>query len=132
MGKFFNGWRREVGCVLLVMAAVFMGGWIRSEIAYDEVRISIGDHRPFLLSQKSSLYWGRWIDHARGSPSYGWRTFNLQATDEWGSGWSSSGSVAYSARPSQIPYWSITIPLTLLSACLILWKPRIRTGQGNG
>ena len=23
-----------------------------------------------------------------------------------------------------LPYWSITIPMTLLSACLILWKPR--------
>lgn len=27
-----------------------------------------------------------------------------------------------------VPYWSVTIPLTLLSACLILRKPHQRTG----
>ena len=29
---------------------------------------------------------------------------------------------------STVPYWSLACPLTLLSAYLILWKPRKRTG----
>src|SRR5947209_2489025 len=30
MNNFFHGWRRRAGCVTLVMACVFMAGWVRS------------------------------------------------------------------------------------------------------
>ena len=30
MGEFFQGWRRKIGCVTLVMAFVLVLGWIRS------------------------------------------------------------------------------------------------------
>ena len=30
MGEFFHGWRRKVGIVTLVIACVFMAGWVRS------------------------------------------------------------------------------------------------------
>ena len=56
MRQICRGWRRKIGLVTLIMAAISMAGWLRSRI---------------------------------------------------------------------IPYWSIVIPLTLLSAYLILWVPRI-------
>ncbi len=28
MGEFFNGWRRKIGCMTLVMACVFMARWM--------------------------------------------------------------------------------------------------------
>ena len=31
----------------------------------------------------------------------------------------------------RIPYWSLVFPLTLLSAFLILWKPRKQTGPDH-
>jgi len=30
MRKFFHGWKRKTGCSTLVMALVFMGGWVKS------------------------------------------------------------------------------------------------------
>ena len=35
MGDFFHGWRRKIGVVTLVMALVFVSGWVRSLCAED-------------------------------------------------------------------------------------------------
>jgi len=37
MKEFFQGWRRKIGVVTLVMALVFMAGWVRSLVVEDEL-----------------------------------------------------------------------------------------------
>ena len=70
MREFFHGWRRKLGCVLLVMAAVLTRKWGRHPICIE-------------------------------TPT----------------GWEMSESWVFQ-------HWQIAIALTLLSAYLILWKPR--------
>jgi len=41
MREFFRGWRRKVGVMTLLMACVFMGGWLRSLITTDSVDLPI-------------------------------------------------------------------------------------------
>ena len=40
MGEFFKPWRRKLGIVTLVLACVFMGGWVRSYSAHDALNIA--------------------------------------------------------------------------------------------
>ena len=37
MGSFFQGWRRKIGLMTLLLALVFMSGWVRSFITGDFV-----------------------------------------------------------------------------------------------
>ena len=37
MDEFFRGWRRKIGVLTLVMACVFMVGWVRSEAMFDMI-----------------------------------------------------------------------------------------------
>jgi len=62
-----------------------------------------------------------------------WTTFGCKTKWRWQCGGFIAGSVEYdfpSTRPLQrisvyfVPYWSLVLPLTLLSAWLILAKPR--------
>jgi hypothetical protein len=43
---------------------------------------------------------------------------------QWGSASSSQPTTYYRCKAWGVPYWFFAIPLTLLSAYLILWKPR--------
>jgi hypothetical protein len=122
MREFFYGWRRKAGVVTLVMSLALMAGWIRSTVAYDEFRVTIGTYRPFLLSQESRIWWGRWVDHSRRAPAYGWRNLAHRDPDPFAR--RPGGSVTYSAIPSRMPYGVLVLPLTLLSACLLLSKSR--------
>lgn len=44
MKEFFQPWRRTVGCVTLVIACVFMGGWCRSMHFYNKLIFPVGAH----------------------------------------------------------------------------------------
>ena len=126
MHEFFNGCRRKAGCVALVMALAMMGMWLRSMTVFDVVNISRWEQQCQIASARGMIFSAVWHET---NPSYrrnDWGQLDLSkmddpnvaiqlAIDSWGSyDW-------------LIPYWSITIPLTLLSAYLILWKPRKRT-----
>src|SRR4051794_19488286 len=43
MRDFFKGWRRKLGCVTLVMACVFMAGWVRSIGISDWITLNAGN-----------------------------------------------------------------------------------------
>ena len=123
MWDFFKGWRRKAGCVTLLMAALIAGSWIRSLALYEHA-------------------WGAsgrfWIAHARGcihvhvsyeqnwlfsSPSWGWQS--TPDNDEESSLsplWDWTSTSAWTAI--SVPHFGIVIPLTLLSAYLLLHKTR--------
>jgi hypothetical protein len=115
MHTFFYDWRRKAGVITLVIACVLMGLWMRSIDVHDE--LWIGRH---------------WFESKRGELD--WRLFPLANPLEWRFHRIEPGPIGlvwkYSGPSYQeivhISYCFIVLPLTLLSAYLILWKPRKR------
>ena len=141
MREFFRGWKRKVGVVTLVMACAFTVGWIRSEFAIDQLRLhseTLGmklkldsrygqcrldvswdgreslvgvDVSSFPISNEnrqqleSSMWFFRYFEYVMGS-SDGRRVTSIK------------GSAL------TLNYCVMAIPLTLLSAWLLLSKPR--------
>ena len=103
MGDFFHGWRRKAGCITLLVACIFGTGWVRSFHINDQFPFPSQNHTTFLLFvSKAGRLVGLYVAIVkRGSP-------NVVSED-----------TVY-----DIPYWSIVIPLTLLSAYLLISKPR--------
>ena len=147
MREFFRGWRRKIGIMTLVMACVFSVGWVRSVHVKDEFSLrrnaNITHH---LISSSSRLGWktvsiddpqsiqfvinlffskpaGEYDFFRAPNPDWKWRTefcgFEFGQFIPKGPPWSESIWL--------VPYWSITVPLTLLSAFLLLSKPRQST-----
>ena len=94
MGDFFKGWRRKAGVVTLAMAMLLTDAWIRSISTRDSVGFRLFGKWNVAASEEQSLQWGA----------------EVPSTILWNV-WT-------------VPYWSIVLPLTLLSAWLILAKPR--------
>jgi len=140
MGEFFKGWRRKVGVMTLVLACVLSVGWVRSQTLVETIEFQ-SDRRTVqsLISGGGSLCWQTFcegegpkrthlwlsVTHAESGfriysdPDF-WSSylfgFAYKRLDIWDSQW---------YRVLMIPYWSIVAPLTLLSAYLLLSKPRI-------
>jgi hypothetical protein len=146
MHTFFHGWRRKIGVVTLVMACVLTVGWVRSVSIRDEINVPIGQKMAEkLLSVKQSLCW---VHFPMGSRLLLWKTVLLRRDEpeenhwqhgrvgmfRWTHQWCGfrlgtfelTGRKRPLATAVAIPYWSLVLPLTFLSAYLILWKPRKR------
>ncbi|MDB5342597.1 MAG: hypothetical protein JWP89_974 [Schlesneria sp.] len=141
MRDFFHGWRRKVGCALSLVAIGLCTLSARSQLVEDTVSISTST-RSHLLT---SLY-GRLIWEASKRTSENLSLWNSQYADyDWLSPWAREGlfptrefaGFEYGGRDPEvarteghygwviIPYsWPI-IPTTLLSAYLILVRPRV-------
>ncbi len=148
MRTFLKGWRRKTGSILLVMALVFMGGWIRSTRLAEGAVIQLGTSTHVLSSANGNFSWMR---HAGRFPTsdtitYMWWPVQQQtvvhpfidAEIEWQRRFRWNGFdvgeghlAGLSLVTWTIPYWSMAVPLTLLSACLILWKSRIAKDPTN-
>ncbi len=150
MREVFHGWRRKLGCVTLVMALVVYGAWMRSRVRHDLVilpwgsdiyciesmwgqidlgRVTVQNNRmraSWKSDEITQANW-RWVDE-QGNPR---AVDYLTEVDEVEWRWDWVGFHFGAGHTSQhrtedylFPYWSVAIPLTLLSAYLILWKPR--------
>ena len=128
MREFFYGWRRKAGCVSLAMALVLMAGWIRSFTITDLYMVGDG----WIVSSDGLIEWLNYsFDHDRdpiepptsGPPAE--ITVSVVADDVIVLG--SPG--AWHVATWIVPYWSMVVPLTILSAYLILGKPRKRGGM---
>ena len=120
MREFFHGWRRKSGCVTLMMALLFMGGWIRSRTDRDTAVIRTGTNSFFGFESKDGSM--RLAHFAFNYPVTFFGNFEFEGARR------SDALTLMAVVPSElqfaVPYWSIAVPLTLLSAYLILWKPR--------
>ena len=132
MGDVFLGWRRKTGLVVLVLSLALTCGWLRSRFQCDQVWISVVNRRHHVLSLDDMIVWqacdisGEWFSvrcwsHPLTPPAG-------VTSDEWiARGWR---SLSYELRQSsghgewKVPYWTVVIPSTVLSAFLILWKTR--------
>lgn len=145
MGDYLKPWRRKIGVLTLVMACVLAAGWVRSLFVQDAVNvciakqlrltvISVSRHLiiamacietdaaiPASFRESETVNWKQWsqtfanFEVTRPISDQGFSTDddkfgdpNTDISDEW----------------YQLPYWSLVIPLTLLSAWLLLSKPR--------
>lgn len=142
MGEYFRGWKRKLGLLVLVMALVFMASWVRSQ--------SVGDLFTFVTTTPDVIYCTSghgFIQvelHRYGFAARNW--FARQRTQ-----WASSSLVGDGLDQSQgplilkysssnpddilagstliVPYRTIVLPLTAISAWLLLSKPRTTATQ---
>jgi len=100
---YFKPWRRKIGMITLVLACLSAAGWARS-ISVEDV-FSFGGRQ---LRSHSGLI-EEFVDTS------------IDLTDFFGQIRTTRVRVTY----WRVPYWSIVVPLTLLSAYLLLSKPRV-------
>ena len=142
MSIFFRGWRRKAGCVALLMALVLMSTWIRSLVVWDwvfifptsDVALELKSDRGRLgFEGRSLMDWepstSEWLSGVH-SPHFGLFAYLENQPDEsfvwrWDCAGFSIGRFS-SYDFVAIPYWSLVVPLTLLSAYLFFWQPRTR------
>lgn len=121
MREFFKGWRRKVGCGLLVMALAVFAMWARSRAVYDRFLFAVGPRQHDVLSIDDSVLWFSWDVAAIGP------LLNLRSSIARGK--SAKGKLEhkqmlqrlfgdYGLHQSTIPYWYLTLPPALLSGYL--------------
>ncbi len=137
----FHGWRRKIGLMTLAMACVLMAGWVRSHSVHDLLSIHSGRHTTESLSSvKSVLVWQRsqFSDAEYMTTRPEWTTYPFHSETKWfdetgmvwrwqlcGFGFGELPSdliEGVQARYFFVPYWSVTVPLTLTSVWLLLLK----------
>jgi len=116
MGAFFKGWRRKAGSVTLVLACVFTAGWARSFDTTDYLHIDFTNPEFAVLSQGGVFS----CCIAFRSSVIANSEIILIETRSFDSDRSQFVDLDYA-----FPYWSIVVPLTLLSPYLLLAKPRV-------
>jgi hypothetical protein len=147
MGGFFQGWRRKTGCATLVMACVFMAGWVRSQSWFDNLKMPWFDGSVVLIQsfgggidfcRRANPFQRNWYFESMELAKSDWANpdGSLKPLDpwpvhqvEWRRDWAGFhlGAAQLGQRRDQdlmIPYWSIAIPLTFLSARLLVGKSR--------
>jgi hypothetical protein len=136
MGELFRRWRRKTGCMTLVLACVAMGGWVRSQNHLDHVSLNLDDET--IHAFNSTPFGIEWMKQR--STGVQWFTGRIRASSNrstpekydriFESLFSASDlcgfrvGIGKDARILVVPYWFIVLPLTLLSAWLLLSKPR--------
>jgi hypothetical protein len=146
MKEFLHGWRRKAGCVTLIVALMFSAGWLRSYIAHDSLKASLSNCRCESLESVAGCI--SWFSEIETEDMFGhrsileWRSRTIDSGDPRlcplpDGSWRYPFGVHYfhhedpdwSFTSRMISYWHFTVPLTLMSAYLILWKPRQRSCQ---
>lgn len=156
MLTFFHGWRRKMGAATLAMACLFAAGWIRSQFVWDSfvclpasgktlIEAESIDGRVSLLinaadrpSRSKSYYeWKKNSPTTAAAPEDGFKcTRRFPRLQFAGCGYylldSGSGVSAGWQSMVEIELMSLMIPLTLLSAWLLLSKPKRKpTGDSS-
>jgi hypothetical protein len=132
MWSFFNGWRRKAGVASLVMACAVFGIWMRSRVVQDTIVISLNGYSHFIVSEKDRVWW--FASPLGDPPLILWTPgpltpitaghYVLQKGNgstmqiEMDTMWFGVNHIWL------VSYWSVVLGLTLLSAYLILRKPR--------
>ena len=144
MGNYFKPWRRKIGVMTLGLTCLLVMGWVRSFSLTDFVQSEISSQScVFLESSAQTIGAGMERANERNPPiwnifptldttrSSGIKPLNDIQHFRWNEQWHDFGIGGnYDNYPDnlllevQAPYWSTVIPLTLLSAYLLLAKPR--------
>jgi hypothetical protein len=123
MREFFGGWRRKVGCVMLVMACVVTISWVRSRIRDESAFVRFYRSAIFFHHENGRFLVWRDVMVNEGLP-FGWEPgSNIDASH---ASTKTKAKWVFNSRKVAGQHWMLVVPLTLLSAYLILWKPRKR------
>eukprot|EP00456_Euglypha_rotunda_P016931 TRINITY_DN156_c0_g1_i5.p2 TRINITY_DN156_c0_g1~~TRINITY_DN156_c0_g1_i5.p2 ORF type:complete len:127 (+),score=12.56 TRINITY_DN156_c0_g1_i5:105-485(+) len=122
MREFFRGWRRKAGCATLLMACALAGLWIRTTVVADFIQL---EHLAFGTT-RGGIYWA----YFQAKQNWDWET-TPESTLRSSFGNMSLAEILRDELSSEMHYgyalyWWLVLPITLLSAYLILWKPRKR------
>ena len=120
---FVHGWRRKSGALTLMIACFLMVMWIRSRLVIDCVEFST-PHRQHAIAS----FWGRIALKSAdlsGPNRSGWFSIDLRQLPSTLEKLLDLSDLS-GRNPIQwvVPYWSVTIPLTTLSAYLLVSAPR--------
>jgi hypothetical protein len=125
MREFFRSWQRCVGFGLLLVGLALTGLWIHSWAVCDVMLIPVGQRQSYLISLDGTVYWWgatidkpRWYADSIGDP---FTKIREQLDEERRVIQQIKGARLTEWR---IPYWSVAIPLVLVTALLILWPQR--------
>lgn len=128
MRESFNGWRRKVGCITLLLCVLLITTWIRSLVIGDRIWVPAGNRLHEVISADGMLYWWAYSETPQpASPKWDAMTFSTprQGMKALGNHRVFHQKLAGSGFAEwTVPYWSIATPLVLLSAYLILVKPQ--------
>lgn len=129
MREFLHSWNRRAGCVTLVMALVVTGTWVRSLCCYDHVDFAIGDRQHIIYSLNGTISWWSWdlTGNRATRRTNGWGSMFIPE----GGGFSGTTLTPPQYRPASTSfhYWTIAIPLTIVSAGLLRIQPRRRSSS---
>lgn len=137
MPPYFKPLRRKIGLLTLLLACVCMVEWMRSHLVSDRIRFSPNGSPVYRITSHidqiafEELEW-------KASPGElkfeSWKAsrvtelFDNELEIYWNRlGFSSGGHKKMQDKLFTIPYWSIVVPPTLLSAWLLLSKPPAKT-----
>jgi hypothetical protein len=132
MGEFFKGWRRRVGVVTLVMACVFMAGWVRSQSFGDVFRLKMcfGRMEEF-TSELSEIVWISWSDDPPSSLPF-WQSWPIRKPPYFNNWLFRTFETNRDVGPPigfywgvgiAFRYWIFAVPLTLMSLWLLFIPP---------
>lgn len=128
MSEFLNGWRRKAGCITLVMACVLMTAWVRSRGIRDSLIFTDGDQQHLIISRRGRVTWETWqkvpLNLHLDLPNFFLEVGPISPNEppELRTRWIPGNF--FHGPDWDIPYWSVVLPLILLSGYLILWKPQ--------
>jgi len=137
MREFFQPFRRKLGALTLVLACGLMVMWIRSGIVGERLSFATNQNQVHLFSSNcGNLSWTRLTGGTTSDPMYQkwdaqpeqWQNVILQQDEDWVI--VHAGKAVSITLPGivfeflVVPYWSIVLPLTLVSAWLLLGKAR--------
>jgi len=143
MKEFFRGWKRKVGVFTLLMACALMCGWFRSWKWWETLLVlDTGVRNCTINSNQGQIAWIDWHEHSENPTKL--RYFQMDACEfsEYRPIENLSRFVIFTKAVVRFPpgrsatadvriidYWSVVTPLTLLSAYLLLVKPRVAKPQ---
>jgi hypothetical protein len=128
MKEFFCGWRRKAGTVTLVMALAVAGIWMRSRVVCDTLQFKFGGRLHDIVSYSNQTSGVSWKFDLAFPEVLDWGSIPLNEVDaddiegtlaNYREGYRDLGFFEW-----HVPHWLLVLPLSLLSAYLILWKPR--------
>jgi len=125
MRQFFRPFRRKLGVLTLVVACALACLWVRSEKSTDIVitgiggtRLLSGEGQLVVIPADSQIF--LWLNSGRDDfmPFFGYQQYHegLWTTTDKDVSW----NIEPDLRHASIHYWSIVLPLTLLSAWLLV------------
>jgi len=110
MSLSFESPQRQAGCLILMLACLLTGGWVRSCAISDVVSV------PWY--EIGSSGGGVWCSTTLSRP-WEWNSRKVRPRD-----WNYHGNYwQFDEGRWALPYWSLVLPLSLCAACLILQKP---------